>query len=78
VIKTICLQKVFLLFYLLTFGFLIGNSQTLSDKKENYQNQQRALALSFLNNDIKSAEDAPMRCFLRFQVVSFIFERKVF
>ena len=77
-IKTICLQKVFLLFYLLTFGVLIGNSQTPSDKKENYQNQQRALALSFLNNDIKSAEDAPMRCFLRFQVVSFIFERKVF
>jgi hypothetical protein len=69
-------QKVLLILSLLIFTNTGVNSQT-NNKKEIYQNQQRALALSFLNNDIKNAEDAPMRCFLRFQIVSFIFERKV-
>lgn len=69
----------------LTVGFviclcLITNifGQENSDKKrEIFQNQQRALNLSLYKNNIKSLEDAPMRCFVRKQIVEFIFAKKV-
>lgn len=68
--------QIFLSFYLFTsFGiFAQSNSEKV---KESFQNQQRALSLSFYKNDIKSLEDAPMRCFLRWQIVRFVFSKKV-
>lgn len=68
----------FVLFFCLVFCFSLNTgAQSQTEKKEIYQNQQRAQSLSFLKNDIKTAEDAPMRCFLRAQIVKFIFERKI-
>ncbi len=46
------------------------------DQKE-YQNQQRASHLLLLKSDIKSLEDAPMRCKARLEIVRFIFDNDV-
>lgn len=42
-----------------------------------YQNQQRAFNLNILRPEIKLVEDAPMRCFLRIQIMRFIFVNKI-
>jgi hypothetical protein len=53
-------------------------AQSDADKKsEDYQNLQRAFMMSTLKSDIKQVDDAPQRCFLRVQVMDFIFARRV-
>lgn len=46
-------------------------------KAEAYQTQQRALTLNSLKTDIKMADDAPMRCHLRYRIARFFFETKL-
>jgi hypothetical protein len=46
-------------------------------KAEEFQNRQRAFNLSILKSDIKLVDDTAMRCFLRVQIMRFIFEKKV-
>lgn len=66
------------LLILLTFTpFSVFGQPDLTKKIEAYQNQHRAYNLSLLKNDIKSLEDAPMRCFLYAQIMKFIFDNKI-
>lgn len=69
--------KVTVVFSLVVSTTILGLGQNLTQKREIFQNQQRALSLSFYKNSIKSLEDAPMRCFARKQIVEFIFSKKV-
>lgn len=68
--------SVVLCLFAFTFNSAFAQSD-LEKRREIYQNQQRALNLSLLKNEIKSVEDAPIRCFLRTQIINFIFEKKV-
>lgn len=52
--------------------------QKNSDRtRETFQNRQRAYNLYVLRNEIKSVEDAPMRCYLRSEVSGFLFANRV-
>jgi hypothetical protein len=63
---------------LLCFAALSISAQADRTKKqEAYQNQQRAAYLSSLRMNIKLIDDAPQRCFLRVQILQFIFEKKI-
>ncbi len=54
------------------------NGQAKStDIAEIYQKQQRAFNLTILKGDIKLVEDAPMRCFLRTQIMRYIFVNEI-
>lgn len=55
-----------------------ASTQEISDKKRQaFQNQQRALSLSFYKNNIQNLENAPMRCYVRKQIIEFVFKEKV-
>lgn len=76
IIKQICVNSFVVILCVVTVLAVFG--QTKSDKKrEDFQNQQRVINLSFYKNNIKSLEDAPMRCFVRRQIVEFVFAKKV-
>ena len=75
--EKIYLQKVFSILSLTVFMSINIIGQTSAEKKEIYQNQQRALSLSFLKSDIKAVEDAPMRCFLETRIAEFIYEKRI-
>ncbi len=73
-------MKQFYLILLLAFFILTSDALSQSSvrsKAEVYQNQQRALRLVLMKNEIKGLDDAPMRCFARLEVVKFIFDNDV-
>jgi hypothetical protein len=55
----------------------LSGQSDLTKKQEAYQNQQRAANLAVIRSNIKLVDDAPVRCFLRLQIIYFIFENKV-
>ena len=67
--------KIFGLCCLLAIGLSAQTER--ANKQEVYQNQQRAANLAVMRTNIKLLDDAPQRCFLRVQIIRFIFENKV-
>jgi len=73
-------MKQFNLILLLTFFIFtpeVLSQSSVRSKAEVYQNQQRALRLSLLKNEIKALDDAPMRCYARLEIAEFIFDNDV-
>lgn len=54
----------------------LGQSVQVRDARK-YENRQRAARLILLRSELKSIDDAPMRCFLRAQIVRFIVENEI-
>jgi hypothetical protein len=73
------LKSSLILIPVIFFGLsvLAFGQESLEEKREKFQNRQRALNLVFYKNDIKALEDAPMRCFVRLQIVEFIYKNKI-
>ncbi len=74
--KGLC-SVVFFWLSLIFGGATIFGQVDLNNDAKIYENQQRALKLSLLKNEIKGLEDAPMRCFARMQVSRFIFGARI-
>ncbi|HEV7645980.1 MAG TPA: hypothetical protein VGO50_18740 [Pyrinomonadaceae bacterium] len=85
--KTLPQNFQILLLFFVCVGVQLTFAQTSDDDKKTaaaqppegavYANEQRASRLVRMRDEINAVQDPPQRCYLRLQVVKFIFDRKV-